>query len=58
MKADERLRDIPIIVITVLDRRYTAQQGLDLQRVNGFIRKPFMPQELVETVNSALRPVA
>ena len=58
MKADESLKDIPIVVITVLDRRYTVQQGVDLQRVNGFIHKPFMPQELVETVNSALRPVA
>jgi CheY-like chemotaxis protein len=58
MKADESLKDIPIIVITVLDQRYTAQQGLDLQRVNGFIRKPFVPQELVETVSSALQPVA
>jgi CheY-like chemotaxis protein len=58
MKADESLKDIPIIVITVLDPRYTVEQGLDLQRINGFIRKPFMPQELVETVNSALQPVA
>lgn len=58
MKADESLKDIPIIVITVLDPRYTVQQGVDLQRINGFIRKPFMPRELVETVNSALQPVA
>ena len=58
MRADESLRDIPVIVITVLDPRYTVEQGLDLQRINGFIRKPFMPQELVDTVNSALQPVA
>jgi len=58
MKADDSLTDIPVIVITVLDPYYSAKQGLDLERINGFIRKPFVPQDLVETVNATLQPVA
>lgn len=58
MKADAETRDIPIIVITVLDPRYSAEHGVDLDGVNAFIRKPFVPRELVERVNSALAPVA
>ncbi len=58
MRADESLTGIPIIVITVLDPYYSAKQGVDLERIDGFIRKPFVPQELVETVNATLQPVA
>jgi CheY-like chemotaxis protein len=58
MKADERMRDIPVIVITVLDPYWSAKQGLDLTGVDGYVTKPFVPQELAERVSTALRVVA
>jgi CheY-like chemotaxis protein len=58
MKADESMRDIPVIVITVLDPYWSAKQGLDLGGVDGYVTKPFVPQELAERVNQALRVVA
>jgi CheY-like chemotaxis protein len=58
IKADERIRDIPVIVITVLDPYWGAKQGLDLTGVDGYVTKPFEPQELVEKVSRALRVVA
>jgi CheY-like chemotaxis protein len=58
MKADERMRDIPVIVITVLDPYWSAKQGLDLTGVDGYVTKPFVPQELAERVDRALRVVA
>jgi CheY-like chemotaxis protein len=58
MKADERLRDIPVIVMTVLDPYWIAKQGLDLSTVDGYVAKPFMPQELADRVHETLRVVA
>jgi CheY-like chemotaxis protein len=58
MKADEALRDIPVMVITVLDPYWSAKQGLDLSGVHGYVTKPFVPQELARRVNAALRVVA
>jgi CheY-like chemotaxis protein len=58
MKANERMRDIPVIVITVLDPYWSAKQGLDLTGVDGYVTKPFVPQELAERVTTALRVVA
>jgi CheY-like chemotaxis protein len=58
LRADETMRDIPVIVITVLDPYWSAKQGLDLDGVEGYLTKPFVPQELAERVNAALRVVA
>ncbi|MGD2144963.1 MAG: response regulator [Anaerolineae bacterium] len=58
LKADEGLKHIPIIVITALDPLRTAKQGMDPRLVDGFIRKPFVPHELVRKVSSALELVA
>jgi CheY-like chemotaxis protein len=58
MKADEGMRDIPVIVITVLDPYWSAKQGLDLTGVEGYVTKPFVPQELADQVSTALRVVA
>jgi DNA-binding response OmpR family regulator len=58
MKADDATRDIPVMVITVLDPYWSARQGLDLSGVHGYVTKPFVPQELAERVNAALRVVA
>ncbi len=51
MKADDELRDIPIIVVTVMEQ--DNQRVQDLQ-VRDYIRKPFVPRDLVERVSAAL----
>ena len=58
MKADEELRHIPVIVITVLEPYWSAKQGLDLSDVDGYVTKPFVPQELAEQVQNTLQVVA
>lgn len=55
MKADDELRDIPIIVVTVMERDRDEVQGL---RVDDYVMKPFIPQELVRSVSNVLGLVA
>jgi DNA-binding response OmpR family regulator len=51
MKADDELKNIPIIVVTVVGQN--SDQVQDLQ-VHDYVRKPFIPRELVQRVNKAL----
>ena len=55
MKADDELRNIPTIVVTALERDNSKMQGL---QVHDYVRKPFIPQDLVRSVSSALGLVA
>jgi DNA-binding response OmpR family regulator len=51
MKADAELRNIPIIVVTVMEQ--SSDKVRDLQ-VHDYVRKPFIPQELVQRVSNVL----
>ena len=55
MKADDELRNIPIIAVTVMERDRDEVQGL---RVDDYVMKPFIPQELVRSVSNVLGLVA
>ena len=55
MKADAELRSIPIIAVTVLEQDSDKVRGL---QVNDYVRKPFLPQELVQRVSNVLDLVA
>lgn len=55
MKADAELRNIPIVVVTVLERDSEKMRGL---QVDDYVRKPFIPQELVQRVSNVLDLVA
>jgi len=55
MKADDELKDIPVIAVTVVDQSMDEVRGL---QVDDYVRKSFLPQELVRSVNSVLDIVA
>lgn len=54
MKADEELKQIPVIVVTAKAQSIDKVLGLHIAGVDGYVTKPFSPQELLETVKSVL----
>ncbi len=54
MKADEEMRNIPVIVVTALGTRYDKTFGLNVAKVEDYITKPFLPSHLRESVDTAL----
>ena len=49
LRSSERLKKIPIAMLTALAQGRVVQEGINLG-VKDFIRKPFHPAELVERV--------
>ncbi|RMF47678.1 MAG: response regulator [Anaerolineae bacterium] len=54
MKADEVLRDIPVIVITAKAQTIDRVLGLHIAKVDDYISKPFSPPELIASVERVL----
>jgi DNA-binding response OmpR family regulator len=54
MKADERTKDIPVIVVTAKAQNIDKVLGLHIAKVDDYISKPFSPQELVDSVEKVL----
>jgi two-component system, OmpR family, response regulator VicR len=50
MKADEKTREIPVIVVTAKAQNIDKVLGLHIAKVDDYIAKPFSPHELVESV--------
>lgn len=55
LRANEDLRDIPVIVVTAKAQTIDRVLALRVARVSNYITKPFGPQELLESVNGVLR---
>jgi len=55
MKADEELRDIPVIVVTAKAQSIDKVLGLHIAKVDDYVTKPFGPQELWESVSRVLK---
>lgn len=55
MKADDRLKDMPVIIITAKAQTIDQFLGLRIAEVDSYITKPFGPQELVAGVEQVLR---
>jgi two-component system chemotaxis response regulator CheY len=53
MKADESLADIPVLIVSTEGSR-TRVDDLRRQGIAGFLRKPFTPESLKESIESAL----
>ena len=51
MKADEKTRDIPVIVVTAKAQSIDKVLGLHIAKVDDYIAKPFSPQELLNSVD-------
>ena len=53
-KADETLKDIPVVVVTAKAQSIDKVLGLHIAKVDDYITKPFGPQELLESVEQLL----
>ena len=54
MKADEDMRDIPVIVVTAKAQNIDKVLGLHIAKVDDYITKPFRPGELLASVEKVL----
>lgn len=54
MKADEELKDIPVIIVTAKAQSIDKVLGLHIAKVDDYVTKPFGPQELLTSVNKVL----
>lgn len=52
MKADQKTRSIPVIVITAKAQTIDRVLGLHIAKVDDYISKPFSPQELIASVEN------
>jgi DNA-binding response OmpR family regulator len=57
MKADDSLRDIPVVVVTAKAQSIDKVLGLHIAKVDDYITKPFGPQELLESVEKIIGAV-
>lgn len=55
IKADEKNRDIPVIVVTAKAQSIDRVLGLHIAKVDDYIAKPFSPQELMNSVEKVLK---
>lgn len=54
MKAGEKTRDIPVIVVTAKAQSIDKVLGIHIAKVDDYIAKPFSPQELLASVDKVL----
>lgn len=55
LKTEEATKDIPVIVVTVLDPYWSRRRGLAPTDVDGYLVKPFLPDTLVSEVHRTLK---
>ena len=58
IKADEVIKDIPVIVVTAKAQSIDKVLGLHIAKVDDYISKPFSPQELIDSVDQVLSRAA
>ena len=54
MKADDELKDIPVVVVTAKAQSIDKVLGLHIAKVDDYVTKPFGPQELLQSVRKVL----
>jgi DNA-binding response OmpR family regulator len=54
MKADEKTRGIPVIVVTAKAQNIDRVLAMHIAKVDDYITKPFSPQELLMSVERVL----
>jgi DNA-binding response OmpR family regulator len=54
MKASDKTRQIPVIVITAKAQSIDKVLGLHIAKVDDYISKPFSPQDLLDSVEKVL----
>jgi len=58
MKADDTLKNIPVIVVTAKAQSIDKVLGLHIAKVDDYIAKPFSPQDLLSSVEKVLEKSA
>ena len=58
MKADEKTKNIPVIVVTAKAQSIDKVLGLHIAKVDDYITKPFSPQDLMTSVEKVLKSKA
>lgn len=54
IKADENIRDVPVIVVTAKAQPIDKVLGLRIAKVDAYINKPFTPNELLAVIQQVL----
>lgn len=54
IKADEKTRNIPVIVVTAKAQNIDKVLGLHIAKVDDYISKPFTPDDLLKSVEKVL----
>jgi two-component system response regulator VicR len=54
LRADDRLKDVPVIVVTAKAQSIDKVLGLHIARVDDYITKPFSSQDLLNSICRAL----
>lgn len=54
MKADDDLKDIPVIILTADVQSMTRVVWQQVAKADGFVTKPFNTQELVQVIHQVL----
>jgi two-component system, OmpR family, response regulator VicR len=55
IKADEKTKDIPVVVVTAKAQSIDKVLGLHIAKVDDYIAKPFSPQDLLNSVERVLQ---
>jgi len=55
IKADEKTKNIPVIVVTAKAQSIDKVLGLHIAKVDDYIAKPFNPHELLASVEKVLQ---
>ena len=55
IKADEKTKGIPVIVVTAKAQSIDKVLGLHIAKVDDYIAKPFSPQDLLNSVERILQ---
>jgi CheY-like chemotaxis protein len=58
MKADETIRNIPVIVVTARAANVDEMLAKQIAKVDDYVKKPFSLQELLQSVDRVLARVA
>ena len=54
MKADDKTKNIPVIIVTAKAQNIDKVLGLHIARADDYIAKPFSPTELVESIHKVI----
>ena len=54
MKADNKTKNIPVIIVTAKAQSIDKVLGLHIAKVDDYITKPFSPADLLESVTKVL----